>query len=155
MERRHFLKRTSAVTAISLCPVCLGNCDTLVSGKGNVIPAESYHFTDGKLHIALDKLDFLTDAGTSAKLKLENDQQEHFKLLVIHPEAHVYKVFENRCTHGGMPVKYKAKDSLLRCVSFGHSKYNLDGRVVKGPAKTALRSYPVTVSEDHLIIQLT
>ena len=44
------------------------------------------------------------------------------------------------CTHKGGPVEYNADDKQFFC-PWHKSKFDLDGAVIKGPAKVALPSY--------------
>jgi Rieske Fe-S protein len=49
-----------------------------------------------------------------------------------------YLAFSDKCDHGGRELNYLVDQSKLQCSSFGHSEYDLDGKVLKGPAKNAL-----------------
>ena len=50
--------------------------------------------------------------------------------------------------HGGQTVSYNRKRHLLQCNNFNHSNFGLDGSVIKGPAETSLKSYPVRLVGD-------
>lgn len=43
---------------------------------------------------------------------------------------------------------------LLQCNNFNHSNFDLSGQVVKGPAETPLKSYPVKLVDDTLVVVL-
>jgi cytochrome b6-f complex iron-sulfur subunit len=57
------------------------------------------------------------------------------------------------CTHEGCTVKYKPKENDVKCWCHG-STYDLKGRVVKGPAKQDLVSYPVEIKDNKIGIAL-
>jgi len=54
----------------------------------------------------------------------------------------------------GRKVDPVAGEATLRCCSLSHSVFDLDGKVVKGPAKDPLKKYAVEQSGGDLVITL-
>ncbi len=65
-----------------------------------------------------------------------------------------FDAFINRCTHRGKELEYRHDERRLRCVSFGHSEFDLEGRKLSGPARENLTKLAVTRSGDALEIAL-
>ena len=72
-------------------------------------------------------------------------------LLVVKETSGGYKALLLKCTHKGQRVALSG--SGLVCDAHG-SQFDLEGKVTKGPAKTALKEYPVVVNSDQLEIEL-
>ena len=72
-------------------------------------------------------------------------------LLVVKEPAGDYKALLMKCTHKGQPLALNGQ--AIGCDAHG-SQFDLEGNVTKGPAKSALKSYPVTVEGDQLKIDL-
>ncbi len=80
-------------------------------------------------------------------------QKNNVKVLIIHTKQG-FSVFENRCTHSGMSMKYLRDEDQLRCISFGNSRFDMNGNVVKGPAARQLKSYQFSLNNERLKIRL-
>jgi Rieske Fe-S protein len=52
-----------------------------------------------------------------------------------------------KCTHLGCTLHYVEKDDLLECPCH-QSRFSTDGRLLNGPAKAALKTYPVEIRQD-------
>lgn len=64
-----------------------------------------------------------------------------------------YVALDSTCTHNGCTVGYSSSAKNFPCPCHG-SVFSLTGAVVNGPATTALKSYPVSLSGDILTITL-
>ncbi|MBP6390065.1 MAG: Rieske (2Fe-2S) protein [Flavobacteriales bacterium] len=73
------------------------------------------------------------------------------KILVTKNATGEYKALVLNCTHKGGPVKQNGTE--LSC-SWHGSKFDLNGNVVNGPAKDALKSYPVEVAGENLKVKV-
>lgn len=62
-----------------------------------------------------------------------------------------HRAFLMRCTHQG--TQLKAGEAELVCPAHG-STFSTDGSVSEGPAASPLRSLPVTIDGDRLLISL-
>lgn len=72
-------------------------------------------------------------------------------LLVAQPEEGVFVAHSARCPHEGCRVAPDGKE--LRCPCHG-STFELDGTLVRGPAKTGLTPVPVHVEGEFLVAEL-
>ena len=62
-----------------------------------------------------------------------------------------YTALWMRCTHQG--TELQASGDVLQCSAHG-SEFNSKGQVRNGPANTALRTFPVTVTNNEIFIDL-
>jgi Rieske Fe-S protein len=115
------------------------------------IEAESVTYGPGGLTIDLLKAPSLREVGNAAYLVNET---KSLQLIIVHTEGHVYCALSRLCTHGGQVVSYNRERHMLQCNNFNHSIFDLDGHVWKGPAEKPLRSYPVVLVEEALVISL-
>ena len=53
------------------------------------------------------------------------------------------------CTHQGVPVKLQGSGWI--CPAHG-SQFALNGKLIKGPARSALQKYPVSVTGNSVLI---
>jgi len=115
------------------------------------LEAESLAIHDDHLTIDLTKATSLGEVGGAAWI---TDEGKGLKLIVVRAGEDEYCVLSRLCTHGAQTVSYNPKRRLLQCNNFNHSNFGLDGSVVKGPAPTPLKSYPVTRVEDTLVVAI-
>jgi Rieske Fe-S protein len=115
------------------------------------LEAESLTIDEDHLTIDLTKAVSLDEVGNAAWI---TDEGKGLKLIVVRAGKNEYCVLSRLCTHGGQTVSYNPKRRLLQCNNYNHSNFGLDGQVVKGPAETPLKSYPVTRVEDTLVVAI-
>jgi Rieske Fe-S protein len=82
------------------------------------------------------------------------NKDKSLDLIVVHAEADRYCVLSRLCTHGGQVVSFNRERGMLQCNNFNHAIFDLDGRVWKGPAEKPLKSYPVVLVEEALVISI-
>jgi Rieske Fe-S protein len=112
---------------------------------------ESLTFGPGGLTIDLLKAPSLREVGNAAYIV---NKDRSLQLIVVHAEKHVYCVLSRLCTHGGQVVSYNRRRGMLQCNNFNHAIFDLDGRVWKGPAEKPLKSYPVVLVAEALVISV-
>jgi Rieske Fe-S protein len=71
--------------------------------------------------------------------------------VIIIQKADSYLVLENRCTHLGCKLKLSEKELVCPCHG---SKFDFEGKPIKGPAIMNLKALKFTVSESKLIIEV-
>ena len=106
---------------------------------------------EGEVLIKLDEATALKDDG-AVYLK---GQGLATPILIVHL-ANDYCAFSNRCRHAlGRKLDLVPGENKLRCCSMGHSEYDLDGKVIKGPANESITKYTVSQRENNLVISLS
>ena len=108
---------------------------------------------NGEVKIQLDDVPKLREKGYGMKFKVSGPDKE-IKIVIVHANDDQFYALENKCTHGGRELEYKEGDEIMRCTSFGHSKFELDGDLVKGPAKNDLPTFPVTSDQNEIVITI-
>jgi Rieske Fe-S protein len=144
--------RVSALLAGGMCS-CRSTGDSSAPGSTCCdtpdLEPQSLTVGEDRLVIDLQKAHSLRDVGHAAWITHEG---KSLKLIIVHAGEKEYVVLSRLCTHGGQTVSYNRRRRLLQCNNFNHSHFGLDGQVVKGPAETPLKSYPVTRTGDTLIV---
>lgn len=158
MKRREFIK-ASAGTASVLCTCSLGfgltSCAAITGNSSTPeAPAGSFTFKENKLIIDLAKIPELKQNGYSVKIEDKKVSSSNFKIIIAHTGNRNFLAYENRCTHGGREIEYLADENKFQCISFGHSSFTLDGKVISGPADSPLKKYRVEQKDEKLMISL-
>jgi nitrite reductase/ring-hydroxylating ferredoxin subunit len=156
MERRSFIRNSSTVTvAVCTCGMGLSSCSA-ITGISNVpeAPDGSFEKNGNQVVLKLDKIPELKNAGGNIKFSIPRSPDKPLKLLVARMGDGRYLAVQNRCTHGKRELEYILEKDMIECVSFSHSKYNLQGEVINGPAPEPLTLYEAVQEQDSLIITL-
>ncbi len=143
IQRRTFLKKTGS----TLTCLCLAGSEALEAAEKNISRYDAVE--DSKLVIDLNKHPKLKEVGG-----FETVQADRRKIIVIHPDEKGYKAFENKCTHLGGQVAYRHKDGFMQCALHG-SRFDTEGRVVKGPAEKPLTELRTSLDKDLLTVYLS
>jgi Rieske Fe-S protein len=145
MDRRDFILKScgaclSATVLAGLIPSC--SPSQYISGKMN----------DNGITVNTD--DF--------KIKKEG-RESYRSFIIVRNDALQYPIYLYRfnedeysavwmqCTHQG--TELQSSGDYLQCPAHG-SEFNNKGKVVNGPANKDLRSFPVTVSNNQVFIDL-
>ena len=129
--RRQFFGKIAGVLALGL-----------IALKGRVALAK-------KLAIGLDKVPTLQEVGGSARVKLNGKE-----VLLIRDSATSVRGLSPFCTHQNCIVNYDAKSGELDCPCH-NSVFALTGAVVKGPAIKPLTSYPASLADNRIVIEVS
>ena len=140
-DRRDFLVQAasmlglavSAGTAVSL----INACDTTTPGSG----------TTGTLDIASQTA--LQTTGGAVRATVNNTQ-----LVVIRSSTTEFLVFSATCTHAACIVNLPASGTIS-CDCHGSRFSAADGRVLQGPAVTALRRYTASFNASTNVLTIT
>ena len=122
----------------------LGICETK--------PADlsTWSVTDGQVTVKLNEIPDLQSDGAVYL----SGQGLSTPILVVNLGGQYY-AYSNRCRHLlGRRLDLVVADKKLRCCSIGHSEYDLDGKVIKGPANQPITKFEVNQQEGSLVINL-
>ena len=145
MERRAFLKKG--------CTACLSF--TVLSSL--VSSCVSTQYITGKLSkdgIIINKDDFrIQQKGgtTNSSFLIVRNEALKYPICIFQINDQEYTALWMRCTHQG--TELQASGDVLHCPAHG-SEFNNSGQVRNGPANTALRTFPVTVTGNAIFIDL-
>jgi cytochrome b6-f complex iron-sulfur subunit len=116
------------------------------------------------LYPVLRYLKPLRHGGPAGPTRLTRDEatkleKEHFvivpisgkRVLVLQNAAQQLLALDAKCTHEGCTVQYRAAESSIWCACH-NARFDLDGRVVSGPAPRPLPKYVVERLEDGGIL---
>jgi Rieske Fe-S protein len=128
-NRREFLKGLAVVT-------------------GGVALLRSSNAFAKKLAIPLDKAEKLKTVGGSAVLKIKD-----MSILFVRDSETSIRALDPVCTHLGCIVAYNNQAKSIDCPCHG-SKFDLDGKVVHGPAAKPLKTYEASISGDRILVEV-
>ncbi len=90
----------------------------------------------------------LEKPGDQAKVRLRGSPEP----VLVWRTAQGFGAASIVCTHRGSEVHWNARESTLDCPSHG-SRFDPQGRVIHGPAKSPLTAYRATLEADRLKIR--
>lgn len=146
MNRREFISST--------CLACAGGAVL----SNFLVSCGSSHYVTGTIEgkgVSIPVSEFVT---------VQKDKQVARTFIVVHHDQlefpiYLYRVNENeysalwmKCTHQGSELN--AGGDHLYCSSHG-SEFDKKGNVIHGPAEKNLRSFPTSVDNGKIIIELT
>ena len=145
MKRREFIS--------SSCAVCLG-----AAGLTALLPGcNATRYIPGKLNsdgLIVEADDFkIKEKGKTSYRSyiIVRNEELKFPICVYRFGEEDYSALWMQCAHQGAEVQVAG--THLQCPAHG-SEYDNRGRVTNGPAETGLRTFPVTVSNNQLFIDL-
>lgn len=145
MRRRDFITQG--------CTACLGFTVAAAFGSG-CVATQHVGGTISQNGLTLNKSDFkIRQKGGTAysSFIIVRNESLKFPICLYRNADNDYTALWMECTHQG--AELSASGDVLQCAAHG-SEFNRKGAVINGPASTALRSFPVTVSNDEIFIDL-
>jgi Rieske Fe-S protein len=106
-------------------------------------PADGLRIERGLVTLDLDRTPALHRTGGAVKIV---DLVRKLQLIVARPGRNSFVALDRKCTHGGGALTYVHRHKHLYCTCWGHSKFALDGTVLRWPNKQTprpLRAYAV------------
>lgn len=145
MDRRNFIKKTcTACLSITAISVIGTSCVATKYMTGNLVK-------DG---LVINKNDFKIkqNGGTaySSFIILRNDALK-FPVCVYRFSDHEFTALWMQCTHQG--AELQAAGDTLQCPAHG-SEFDNKGFLKNGPADSNLRTFPVTVNNNEIFIDM-
>jgi len=145
MKRREFL--------INSCAACLS-----FTALSTLLPACSpAKFVSGKLNengLTVDGDSFLISQNNKKSYRsyiIVRNEELKYPICVYRFSDSEFTALWMQCTHQG--TELQAAGNYLHCPAHG-SEFNDKGKVFTGPADKDLRTFPVTVSNNELFIDL-
>lgn len=156
--RRDFIKKT-AIASTCVCAGLAGlNGCSMMEGVSNtpVLPDNTWEIVGKELIVSINKIPDLIHSGKAGKISIADPENgETKKIIIVHNAEGEYKAFKDCCTHGCRELNYLHESAQLQCSSFGKSTFSLEGNVVKGPAKDALKQFSLERQGDSLVIKVS
>ena len=111
-----------------------------------------WSYADGKLVINLSEASELQDSNGAIRLEGNNLP---VRVLVVRSENGEYRAYHNRCTH----LAHRRLDPVpgtntVQCCSINKSTFDESGDAIFGPAPHSIKSYPVELDGENLIVSL-
>ncbi|TWI82637.1 QcrA and Rieske domain-containing protein [Chitinophaga japonensis] len=143
MNRREFI--------IDTCGTCLAMAGLSTSFSS----CSATHYltgTLGKDGLTIDKEAFREKSKTAYRsFIIVRNEALQYPICVYRFGEDNYAALWMRCTHQG--TELQASGNFLQCPAHG-SEFNNHGRVTNGPADKDLRTFPVTIDDNQLFIDL-
>ena len=139
VSRREFLTYAAASTAGAALGGLLG-CAAALTYPATVV--------EGQISLSRSELDQLAGPNRPVIVKAPDLPDP---VILIPVDEKTFRAVSAKCTHLGCHVR-PAKNFLV-CPCHG-STFNLGGEVVRGPASSALTTYPIEINGDEIKIIL-
>jgi len=142
MERRDFIKKGCAVCLLGMAGMLTPGVlpEAKAKGKDKVYKTELTENNEVIIPVSLfaeESLQIIRVKGWDYDMAVQKKEDASYSVLLM------------RCTH--MDNELKQSGQNFTCSLHG-STYDLDGKVVKGPAEKPMDQYHATVKEDTIII---
>lgn len=138
--RREFLVRAGTTAGGLLLGLSLPGAPATGEVKADEQPVPSEAGAGGKepddLVLKLSEHGSLRQVGGSETVETTTG-----KVIVARIEEFSFAACSAICPHKGGPIKYDAEQKQFYC-PLHNSRFDLNGKVTKGPARTDLKSYP-------------
>lgn len=151
MTRRDWLEVT-ALFGGAPCACLAGasrDCCTLPEA-----PSDAVQFEKDTLVVDLSRVPDLRRAGGA--LKIVNSERK-LQILIARVARDRFVALDQKCTHGGGALTYVHRHQHLYCTCWGHSKFALDGSVLRWPNSQTprpLRAYPIERRGGNLYVAM-
>ena len=139
LDRRKFLK------SVGTCALC-SSISTLVLNSSSPVFAHE-NLTINKDKMVVDKDMFLKE-----KTVILTHPDIEYPISLLHLEGDNYSALLMMCTHQKCTTEWN-KDHYV-CPCHG-ARFTEKGEVIRGKAKKSLKSFPVKVTDNKVIVELT
>jgi len=124
----------------------LGICATPPPQNGHC-----WSYAEGQIIVDLARAPELEQPGSGLRLESRDCPE---RVLVIYGDDCLFHAFSNRCGHAGRRLDPVPGEEKIRCCSVNKTSYDYKGKIMAGPAKGPVTSYPVEVQDGKLIISI-
>jgi Rieske Fe-S protein len=139
ISRRDFLENLVKISALGILAGCASGGLPLVIGKEE----------DEEIRLRLPETPALNLP--NGAISLATPGQGELNIVVLKTAGNEFIALSSICMHLGCRVR-KARDGF-DCPCHG-SRYDLNGKVINGPAAKSLKSFPVRREGEELVIDL-
>lgn len=149
LNRRDFLKVASMATGVTAFATTSMGCDADPNGNNtnnNNNTTSGISVNGNTITLDLTKSDTKSALSLAGGFLLISDA----KVMVVNVNG-TLKAFTSVCTHNGCTVSGFSSNQIV-CPCHG-SKFDIEGKVVSGPATKALIAYATTKNGDIVTIQ--
>jgi Rieske Fe-S protein len=94
----------------------------------------------------------LLGVGGAVKCEVGVGDDSVLRIILVRPCESDYRAFADACTHNGKELSYLHEEGMLAC-SGRSSRFDLEGKVMRGPAELALPRYAVRMDGGQLVIE--
>lgn len=152
-ERREFLKKSGSLAVMSLFGVafftgCSSDDTEPNMPAPNNPPAAGTGITTSANAVTVD-LSVATSLASAGGWALVTAS----RVLIVNMGNNTYNALTSVCTHSQCDRNWTFANNVFTCTCHG-SRFDREGAVVNGPATQPLRSYPATVSNSILTVNL-
>ena len=140
MDRKEFFVNLGKGAALVALTVCFGNCG--VNSNNN----PTYPSAPQNVDFTLD----LTDQA-NASLNSVGGYIYQNGIIIARVDANTYDAVSKACTHQGYTIAYQSGNKEFHCSAHG-SNFDVNGKVVNGPASIALVKYNTQLNGNKLRI---
>ena len=145
MDRRDFIKNS--------CTACLSL--TVLSSLAVSCSATKYVsgvIVENGINVSKNDFAVKQKGGTAySSFIIVRNEALQYPICIYRFNEDEYSALWMKCTHQG--AELQASGDVLQCAAHG-SEFNNRGMVRNGPAISNLRTFPVTVSQDQVFIDL-
>jgi len=145
MDRRDFIKNS--------CTACLSL--TVLSSLAVSCSATKYVsgvIVENGINVSKNDFAVKQKGGTAySSFIIVRNEALQYPICIYRFNEDEYSALWMRCTHQG--AELQASGDVLQCAAHG-SEFNNRGMVRNGPAISNLRTFPVTVNQDQVFIDL-
>jgi len=144
IDRRIFVKTTCTLCFGAPLAVLFNACDAtrFVSGT---LEADGLSVATSEFQESPDK------PGSFRPYIIVRNEKMEYPISLYRFSETEYSALLMKCTHQG--TELQAAGDQLHCSAHG-SEFSNNGKVTRGPAETNLRSFPVLITREKLLIQL-
>lgn len=142
MNRKDFIRQCGfACLGVTL----IGSCTITKQAQTSIV--------DNKLQIPLNAFITSSDNGQPKYKRyiIARHESLNYPIVVYRNTTNDYTALLLRCSHQYNELNVNGE--LLSCSAHG-SEFNTKGEVVTGPAEDKLRSFPITIDAQNLLIHL-
>ena len=113
---------------------------------------DCWTYEDGKVTIDLSRVPELTIHNGAIRLEKKNNLPE--RLLIFKSDDGQYHAIRNQCAHAKRRLDPIPGTQQVQCCSVGKSIFDYEGKVISGMAGGDVRTYPVALEADKLVITI-